>query len=692
MSPRLIFLGVLFGVLFLSFRVPAATTHILDSSEHHLGTAGHPEWQWFENKTPESDTLLLKFNSKANEHEGTLFIRQEDVKTDWRVKVNDRALGTLALMDVPMVSTLAVPPGTLRDGENTITISPSATGDDIILREISFVEAPVAEAVNEASLEITVIDSDSQDPLPCRITIVDEKKNLPPIYAYPGQNLAVRAGVIYSGNGRAKVGLREGNYTVFANRGPEYGMDSRTFNLTRSQPTKLRLRINREVSTPGWAACDTHIHTFTHSRHGDATAEERTLTLAGEGIELPVTTEHNLVIDPSNVVRRMQVDKYFTPIIGDEVTTEAGHFNVFPILPGSPPPDHRTRDWTKLMQNLRSTPGVQVVVLNHPRNIHTNFQPFNRTNYNAITGENKRGPEFSFDAIEVVNSAALQSDWMLTYRDWFALLNYGYRITAVGSSDSHEVNRFIVGQGRSYVACHDSDPGNINVSEVYDSFKKGRVLVSMGLFTQMSVNDKFQVGDTVNDNARDLKIEVSVQSPEWAQPDLVELFANGTKIREHRFRNSPSQVKSQMMSQPRKVVWKLPRPDYDVHLVAIASGAGQTIPFWPISRPYQPTSRIWHPPVIGSTNPIWVDGDRDGKITSCRAYASNVVGKFKTEPKRLLRELEKYDESISSQAASLCHSSGIDIQTQEFARALAHSSAPVRKGFQNYLGTISPTN
>jgi hypothetical protein len=87
-----------------------------------------------------------------------------------------------------------------------------------------------------------------------------------------------------------------------------------------------------------------------------------------------------------------------------------------------------------------------------------------------------------------------------------------------------------------------------------------------------------------------------------------------------------------------------------------------------------------------------VDGDRDGKITSCRAYASNVVATFRSEPKRLLRELEKYDESVSSQAASLCQSSGIDIQTQEFARNLDQASAPVRKGFENYLGTISPTN
>ena len=60
--------------------------------------------------------------------------------------------------------------------------------------------------------------------------------------------------------------------------------------------------------------------------------------------------------------------------------------------------------------------------------------------------------------MEVLNSSAQQSDFMLVYRDWFALLNHGYRITAVGSSDGHDVSRYIVGQGRTYIACPDERP------------------------------------------------------------------------------------------------------------------------------------------------------------------------------------------------------------------------------------------
>ena len=80
------------------------------------------------------------------------------------------------------------------------------------------------------------------------------------------------------------------------------------------------------------------------------------LTLAGEGIELPVATEHNLNID-YRACRGAGVAEWFTPVTGNEVTTPAGHFNIFPV--GSrfaSPPDSRVTDWPRLMTALRATP------------------------------------------------------------------------------------------------------------------------------------------------------------------------------------------------------------------------------------------------------------------------------------------------------------------------------------------------
>ena len=63
------------------------------------------------------------------------------------------------------------------------------------------------------------------------------------------------------------------------------------------------------------------------------------------------------------------------------------------------------------------------------------------------------------NAMEVVNSGAVISDGLALPRDWMGLLNRGLMLTPVGSSDSHDVARYIVGQGRTYVRCDDRRSG-----------------------------------------------------------------------------------------------------------------------------------------------------------------------------------------------------------------------------------------
>lgn len=407
------------------------------------------------------------------------------------------------------------------------------------------------------------------------------------------------------------------------------------------------------------------------------------LTLAGEGIELPVSTEHNSLIDFTEPARRLGLEKAFTPILGCEVTTKAGHFNAFPIRPGSRVADVELQSWPELMESIRSMAGVQVIVLNHPRDVHDRFVPFAETNFNAATGENLRGPEFTFNAVELINSGALRSDWRQVYHDWFGLLNHGYRITGVAASDSHDVSRFIVGQGRTYISCRDEHPGAINIEEVFRNLRQGRALVSLGLLTQMRVDDKFSVGDLATNLGKTFLISVKVLGPSWVTADRVELYANGVLIRDQSVEaKRPGPEKA-------KITWAIPRPTHDVYLVAIASGPGVTSPHWAIPRPYQPTSLAWEPRVIGSTNPIWVDADGDGKFTPARAYARTIIQQNGMEPAKLLPALAVFDEAVATQAASLCHSAGKDVRDAEFARSLQQSPAAVQRGFAAFFHTIS---
>lgn len=663
---------------------PEKTWKDFDFKVYHLGTAGQPEWLEFAQDPPHGRDLAIPFQSETvNETEATLLLWQSNVKFAWSVSVNGKKLGQLPLYEVPMLSAFALPAGLLKKGDNTMAVAPPKENEDILVGLARIDPRPLAKVVGESTLEFDVAEPIATGGSPCRITIVDDALNaLPPIAAAPGQRLAVRPGVVYTPDGLARVTLPAGRYRVHAGRGFEYSVATKTVSVEPGQTRKIPLQIHREVATGGLAACDPHIHTLSFSGHGDATDDERAITLAGEGIELPVATEHNQINGYSAAAARTGVASRMTPILGSEVTTARGHFNIFPVQPGAPPVDWKLTDWPKLMESIRATAGVKVAILNHPRNKHSDFIPFADEHFNRVTGENRRGFDFTFDAMELLNSSALRNDDLEVIRDWMALLNYGYRITGVGSSDCHEVNRFIVGQARTYVACRDADPAKIDVAEACESLLRGRALVSLGLLTQIKVNGRFGVGDLVTGAAGDLDVEVRVSGPSWTRVERVELFANGTRIRDE-WIDGGAQGGEKV-----KLRWKIGRPQHDLHLVAVASGPGVRELYWPLSRPYQPQTPVWNPRVIGVTNPVWVDADGDGVFTAPRALAAKVLGLHGQDAAAVIAELAHYDEAVAAQAASLLQAGGTDVRAVTIGRLLQGAAEPVRRGFAAYAATL----
>jgi len=660
----------------------AADERVLDAQMHHIRCGDVREWSEFPPQA-EADELAVEFDSDtAVATETTLRIRHRDVKQTWQLELNGKPLGRLPVDENLMVTYWAIPPSLIQAGVNRLRVHGSGkSSDDVLLGDLGWDDRPKALVLSEARLTVRVVDADNSHATPARITIVDSSGALVSTGATSDGKLAVRPGIVFTADGTATIPLPRGHYRIYAGRGFEYSVAEAAVELKPGETKSLELAIHREVPTAGYAACDTHCHTFTFSRHGDATIDERMVTLAAEGVEIPIATDHNVQVDYAEPAKRLGVGRYFTPITGNEVTTKFGHFNVFPLEPGPPSIDPTGTDWPTIFAAIRPGVAGRFVVLNHARDIHSGYRPFDPSRHIGPAGERLDDWNLEANLIEVVNSGTTQTDGLQLFQDWFGLLNRGLRIAPVGTSDSHDVARHFVGHARTYVRCDDRDAGAIPLDEFYQSLAAGRVLVSYGLLADLQIADRYSAGDLVP-AATPLRVRLRVLGPHWATASKVTLYADGVPIREFK-------IDALSTGLPTGVKWEheftLERPGHDAFLAAIAVGPGIREPYWPTPKPYQPTSQEWTPYSLGATGAVMLDNDGDGRFTCPREYAERIVAATKGDFPALLKALGNYDEAAAIQAASLTAAAGQSLFADEVRTPLAEAPAHVRRGFQRYL-------
>lgn len=668
---------IMIGLITTGAQKTLSQDHVLDSGWHHLRNAGEREWSEFPAQA-EEHAHFLRFSARPQNSETTLSFRQYDVKGNWRVLLNGQHLGNLVQDEKDQLRYLKIPPAALKE-ENTLeVISNDTAADDIRVGLFRLHNRPLNKVLSEAHVDFEVVDQGTNERIPCRITVVDRDGILQQVSPADRGPLAIRPGHIYTGNGQALLGLPAGTYTFYATRGFEYGVDSVRAVLSAGDQLRHRFTLRREVPTIGWVSTDTHIHTFTWSRHGDATAAERVLTIAGEGIELPVITDHNVHVDLRPFAVDQAVDRYFTTVTGNEVTTRVGHFNIFPV--DGPVIDHRGATWQALARQFGNLQD-RAIILNHARDIHLGFRPFDSTLHIASAGQRLDKWELPANAMEVINSGSQQTDQMQLTLDWFGMLNGGKLLTPVGSSDSHDVSRFLVGQARTYVRCNDEDASSINVREALANFIEGNVMVSFGLLAEIEVNDSYGPGELVP-GSDEIKIAVRVLGPSWASAQTISLYANGKKVR------SADVTNHHGAGIKYSGVWNLTAPPHDLFLVAVVEGEDEKMPFWPIAKPYQPASNDWSPRLLGLSGAVWVDGDRNRRRDTAFDYAKRLWEQSGHNINNLLQSLPLFDESISIQAAGLLRQSGIDLSSPEMVRALRRASPETRAAFQRVMREI----
>lgn len=640
---------------------------------HHLRNGATREWSTF----PVAADTELKVNFSLEDATSwqTIIIRQKDVRQDWKIAINGRNIGQLVNDEKDLTIYFNIPSNVLVDGANTLRVSTSSTvTDDIRIGDISINKKPVSSLTATAQLNVVVVEGQTQ--VPAKITILNDRRSM--VLLSPGSNtehVAIRPGCVYTLTGEAGFGLPSGIYTIFATRGFEYSVDSAKIELKEGDSKSLRLSISREVDTRGWISSDTHVHTSTHSGHGDATDRERIITLAAEGIELPVITDHNKHVDLLPVAESLGARQWMTLVNGNEVTTPVGHFNVFPVDPGKKPVDHRVDNWNTLHDRLNEYGNV-VVVLNHANDIHNGFRPFDSSIHIAVAGHNNRNWTVPANAMEILNSGSQQSDITELYSDWFGMLNGGQFLTPVGSSDSHDVTRFIVGQGRTYIKGDDSKPSALDINAAVKNMLEGRVLVSSGLLTTIKVDQQFGPGDIVKAKKGKVNVDVGVYGPSWTKADRVLLFVNGVLKEEKRIDGTKV--------EKWKGTWSIDVPKHDIFISAVALGPASKMPFWPMERPYQSTSENYIPHVIGVSGAVWLDGDENGNRNSANDYARDIL-KASKGVDAMIESLKKYDKAVALQLAVMMSVKGYD---DEVVKAVDHAPAYIKEAFEEINKSI----
>lgn len=548
-----------FCATLLLITTPASRAEIV----HLRGGGLEREWNTFPEQA-RADEWTFEFDGSGPTDALTLYLGQEDVKARWAVELNSKHLGYLKVEEDKLYATFPIKP---QPGKNQLRVF-HKSGRDVDDIRVGPIHVHPTNAPR-TSLRISL--RENGQPTAGRITVVDQAGYLSPMTIQSNDRLAVRDGVVYTLDGEAEIPLAPGTYTVYAGRGFEYSLEEKTFHID-DRPQAHTFKLTREVDTRGLISCDTHVHTVTHSGHGDCTLTERMISLAGENIELAIATDHNKHIDYRAEMNRLGIDQ-FTAVTGNEYTTRTGHFNLFPLDPKAKPQTYIGPDWQKVMECVKAS-GATISILNHGEDIHANWRPFAPENHDRQKGISRKGYAYDFNAMEVLNSGATLNDPMLLIEDWFGLLRAGLNIAAIGCSDSHDVSNFIVGQGRTYIPIKDDAVHRININEACEQILAGKSMVSYGLLCQLKLD-----GNTAH---------VDVQAPSWLQANRLQLFANGHAVFEESFKPTNKVTKIIPLKQRTEGFY-----------VAVAHGPGVTGLYWPAAKPYQRRGPNFTPYVLG---------------------------------------------------------------------------------------------
>lgn len=419
-----------------------------------------------------------------------------------------------------------------------------------------------------------------------------------------------------------EVVLPAGTYLAVCSRGPEYTRETRILEVLEGPNPALDFMIEKAVDTRGLISLDSHLHT--RKSDGAVGIPERLRSVVAEGIEVAVASDHNFVTDYGPDLKRLGLEAHLAVIAGNEVTARTGsiHYNTFPNIvrpdePGFGAISVRDETPAALFALSREKDPGTLIHVNHPR--WPGLDYFGFYDLDPESGASADALfDLSFEVMEALNGAVLNGPNRQSIEDWFNLLNRGYPVRIVGTSDAHTIDGGEPGYARTYVLYSGPRGATLDVEALVKAVREGRSFVSTGPIVSVRANGRGTFGDVVSARRGRVDLDIVVTGAPWMDVSEVRVILNGV-------RREPIIVQA----KPGAVVKFRDRVslplDRDAWVAVEVIGRSSLYPLVQQRSGDGSAENAALPYAL--TNPIFIDGDGDGR--SDAVWPDKVVVKKK---------------------------------------------------------------
>jgi hypothetical protein len=394
---------------------------------------------------------------------------------------------------------------------------------------------------------IHVTATENGQPRPVRVQVLaTNPPRMPDRYGEPSI-ASNRVYVEFPVTGDITLPIAPGSYEVIVSRGYEYEIERQMVTVTAGATTQVDALLQHDVDTTGVLCGDFHIHTWRSNDSGDDSLRKLAQAV-GDGLEMPVRSDHEFVADFKQEIAQLGVEAYANGFGSVELTSMElwGHMGVFPLVPDPTQPNGGTPKWQSwptaeqpgvkfetlsppvVFDAVRARSESPLVIINHPRG-GTNY--FGYVGYDPATGlaEHEADWDTKFTLVEVFNDSGWQSNKNGNVGDWFGLLRAGRKVFAVGSSDSHGISSSPVGYPRTCITLGTDDPRAVTANQVRDALGAGHTTISGGIYVTAKLGTAGP-GDTVTGAGSPMMVDVTVQAASWVDVDAIDVVVDGTVV------------------------------------------------------------------------------------------------------------------------------------------------------------------